>query len=134
MYKVLLIEDDEILLRMYRRLLLYKGGYEVEIAENAKTGFAKAKNFKPDIIFLDVIMPDMNGLELLKKLKKTQETKNVPVILLTNLGVQKELDKAIKDGAARYIIKNDSEPNEILLVAKEVLVENSRRQAAPKNS
>ena len=124
MPKVLLIEDDNFLSRMYSRVFSYKG-YEVETAENAKVGLAKAKSFKPDIIFLDVMLPDENGLELLKKLKKTEVTKNMAVVLLTNLGIQKELDRALESGASRYIIKNDRDPSEILLIAQEVLAENS---------
>lgn len=126
MAKVLLIEDDEILSRMYKKLLTYNG-HDVETAHDAKTGLDKAESFSPDIIFLDVILPDMNGLEVLEKLQKSKKTKDMAIILLTNLGLKEELEKALKNGASRYIIKNENDSGEILTVMREVLTEKNIR-------
>lgn len=120
--RVLLIEDNEFLSRMYKKLLAYSG-YQVGVAQNAKIGLEEAINFHPNIIFLDVMLPDMNGLEVLKILKKNRETSNIPTILLTNLGLHEELEKALKIGALKYMIKNEFDPHEIVKVVQEVIDE-----------
>lgn len=120
MHKILLIEDDDIMSRMYKKLFTYKG-YDINVAENGEEGFRKAKQFKPDLILLDVMMPKMNGFETLDKLKTEAKTKNIKVILLSNLGLQEELDKAIKKGAIKYVIKNENSPSEVLEIVNSFL-------------
>ena len=119
MIKILIVEDDHLLSRMYKRILVF-GGYEVEIADNGEDGFKKAKSFKPNIILTDVMMPKMNGFTLLKKLKKNPETANIMVVMLTNLKIKKDVDRAFDDGALRYVIKNEHEPKKILDVVREL--------------
>jgi DNA-binding response OmpR family regulator len=85
---------------MYKRVLSYNR-FKVETAGNAEFGFIKAKSFKHNIILLNVIMPKMNGLQLLK-IKKSKQTQDIAVILLTNLGLQEEQDKALNNGVSRY--------------------------------
>jgi CheY-like chemotaxis protein len=124
MYKILLVEDDEIMARMYKRLFKYKG-YKIEIAKDGREGLVKVRNFDPDLILLDVMIPHLNGIEVLGKLKSNTKTKHIPIILLTNLGIQEELDKAVKIGIVRYIIKNDHTPEEVFKIAKDVLEKSS---------
>jgi two-component system, OmpR family, alkaline phosphatase synthesis response regulator PhoP len=126
-HKVLLIEDDEMVLRMYKKLFTYKG-YSLEVARNGELGIKIAKKFKPDLILLDVMLPKMNGLEVLEKLKKDSKLKKIKVVLLTNLGMQDELDKAVENGAVRYIIKNDHVPNEVFKIAEEVIFQKKAKQ------
>lgn len=131
MKKILLIEDDEILGRMYQKLFAFEG-YSVDMATNGIEGFEKAQKLLPDLILLDVMMPRLNGIRLLKKLKSSPATQNTTVILLTNLGIQKELEKALKNGAARYIIKSDNDPKQVFVMVKEIL-DKTNRQIAGRN-
>ena len=118
--KILIVEDDEVLGRMYKKLFEFKN-YDVNLVQDGLSAFSQAKKFEPNLILLDIMMPKMNGLEVLEKLKKDNETKIIPVILMTNLGIQEELDKAINNGALRYIIKNDHQPEDIFKIVEEIL-------------
>lgn len=120
MLKILIIDDDEMMSRMYKKLLSFNG-YVVEIAVDGKEGFKKANINRPDLILLDIIMPKMNGLDLLFKLKNDSKIKAIPVILLTNLGINEELKKAVEKGALGYVTKSDHEPSEVLKIVNRVL-------------
>jgi len=85
MAKILLIEDDGLMSRMYGRLFTYEG-YDVEVADDGEAGFVKAKEFQPDLILLDVMMPRMNGLELIKKLKEDERTRDIMVYYVNEFG------------------------------------------------
>ena len=98
MRQILIIDDDQMLTRMYKRLFSYKN-YKVKVIEEGHLAIQEAKKFKPDLILLDVMLPKMNGIEVLSKLKANTITKHIPVILLTNLGIQEKLDSAITKGA-----------------------------------
>jgi CheY-like chemotaxis protein len=124
MAKILLIEDDGLMSRMYGRLFTYEG-YDVEIAADGEAGFVKAKEFQPDLILLDVMMPRMNGLELIQKLKQDDRTRNIDVILLTNLGIQEKLDEAMSYGAVACITKSNHSPDEVIKLVKDVLSKKS---------
>ena len=113
MPKILLVEDDGLMSRMYGRLFTYEG-YTVEVAADGEAGFVKAKEFQPDLILLDVMMPKMNGLELIKKLKEDERTRNIILVLLTNLGIQEKLDEAMRLGAMGCIIKSNHSPEEVV--------------------
>jgi CheY-like chemotaxis protein len=105
---------------MYGRLFSYEG-YDVEIAADGEAGFVKAKEFQPDLILLDVMMPRMNGLELMQKLKEDDRTRDIIVVLLTNLGIQEKLDQAMQLGAAAIITKSDHQPEEIIKIVTNLL-------------
>ena len=125
MIKILLVEDDALMIRMYRRVFTH-AGYMVDIAKDGQEGWEKVKANPPDLILLDVMMPMVNGLELLKKLKADPKLKEILVVLLTNLGIQGELDKAIKEGAVEYIIKSNHPPGEVMQMIKEILNKNHK--------
>ena len=113
MKKILLVEDDLPLLRMYQRILTLDG-YIIETATDGIAGYEKALVFKPDLILLDVMMPKMNGLQTLEKLKQNQQTQKIPVFILTNASSMDETQAAEKLGADKYLNKSVYEPNEII--------------------
>lgn len=103
--KILLVDDDPMIIRMYSRKLQHDG-YIVNLAFNGEEGLQSAKEDKPELILLDIMMPKMNGIEALKKIKADPALKDIPVVILTNLGDRPEDVKKAKDlGAAEYIVK-----------------------------
>lgn len=120
MPKVLLVEDDEMLHTMYTQKFT-KEGYEVVSAYNGAEGVAAAETNKPDVILLDIIMPKMDGFVALKKLKKNDATKAIPVILLTNLGQEEDIRKGRELGATDYFIKANHTPQEVVDKVNEVM-------------
>lgn len=125
--KILIIEDDPLISRMYEKIFRFEGIPAV-MANNGEEGLEKAKAEKPTLILLDIMMPKMNGLEVLGKLKEDPETKTVPVIVLTNLAGQNDAETALAKGAVKYIIKSEHEPKEIADMVKEVLAGYTRDQ------
>lgn len=113
MTKVLLIEDEELLLRMYRTKLELEN-FEVEIATDGEEGLAKARKFKPDLILLDIIMPKLNGIEFLKRIKAEPELKELPVVILTNASVDASIKECLELGASGYIVKSDNTPSQVV--------------------
>src|SRR5688572_17881275 len=84
MTKILLVEDDELIYRMYIKAFEHEG-FETEVATNGKEGLEKVESFGPDIIVLDVMMPEMNGVEMLAKLKENEKTRDIPTVVLSNM-------------------------------------------------
>lgn len=124
MAKVLIIEDDPLIQRMYQKIFTFEN-YEVQVASNGEEGLEKVKTSQPDAILLDVMMPVMNGLEVLDKLKSDPKLKPVPVIMLTNLADEKDAETALSRGAVKYIIKSDYDPKQVLDMVKEILAGNN---------
>ncbi|PIP21591.1 MAG: two-component system response regulator [Candidatus Nealsonbacteria bacterium CG23_combo_of_CG06-09_8_20_14_all_40_13] len=111
--KVLIIDDEETILKMYgTKLSMAK--IEVLTSEDGQKGIEMAAKEKPDVILLDIIMPNINGLDVLKMLKIRDETKNIPVYLLTNLPQEASGEKAKELGAAGYMVKAEFEPQKLL--------------------
>lgn len=120
MKKILLIEDNEYMGRMYQNLLGLEN-YLVSWAKGGEEGLEKAGSLKPDLILLDVIMPKINGIQVLQKLKDSDDTKNIPVVILTVVGEQDIIDKALKLGAEGYIIKSTVDLNQLISEIKSYL-------------
>lgn len=118
--KILIIEDDPFLSEMYVEKL-NQAGFEPEVAADGKDGMTKLKSLKPDLVLLDIVLPKMDGFEILKKLKADAGFKNVPVILLTNLGQKDEVEKGLALGADEYIIKAHFTPTAVVAKVKELL-------------
>jgi two-component system, OmpR family, alkaline phosphatase synthesis response regulator PhoP len=116
--KILIIDDEEPIIRMYSEPL---SDYNVLSAADGEAGLKVARSEKPDLIYLDIIMPKMNGLDVLKKLKESDETKEIPVILLTNLPEEASKDKAVALSAHDYFVKVNYEPDKLAEVTKEIL-------------
>ena len=118
--KILLIEDDPFLLSMYSTKFEIEG-FSVACADDGTKGLKMAGVESPDIILLDVMMPKMNGFEVLEGLKKQDITKTIPVILLTNLNQKNEIERGLALGANDYLIKAHFMPSEVVEKIKQVL-------------
>ncbi|NIA11588.1 MAG: response regulator [Nitrospiraceae bacterium] len=118
--KILIIEDDTFIMDMYGTKF-NMSGFEVLKAEDGVKGIKVVKKEKPDIIVLDIIMPQMDGFETLKVIKNNQELKSIPVILLTNLGQRENIEEGLKLGADDYIIKAHFTPDEVVEKVEKVL-------------
>lgn len=104
---ILLVDDDPLIIRMYQNRLS-TDGYKVCTAQNGEEALAEVAKEKPALILLDVMMPQMNGVETLKVLKKEEHTRDIPVIILTNLGDREEdVQNAKKLGALEYLVKSE---------------------------
>ncbi|MBU1255311.1 response regulator [Patescibacteria group bacterium] len=120
MKKILIIEDDPFLSEMYVAKFS-KNNFEVEVAIDGEAGLAKVKEFIPDLILLDIVLPKMDGFEILKKIKSDSKFKNIPIVLLTNLGQNSEVEKGMSLGANEYIIKAHFTPTAVVAKVKEIL-------------
>lgn len=118
--KILMVDDDEALLTVFSTALK-KHGYEVITAPNGQQGLEKAKNEKPDFIFLDQVLPDIQGNEVLKTLKDDLATKIIPVAMLSNFGQNELIQKAINTGAADYILKYLIEPDDLDIKIRDLI-------------
>ncbi len=120
MTKIAIIEDDPVINQMYR-MKFEADGFEVQIADNGKRGVELAEGFLPDLILLDLQMPHMDGAEALTHIRAHDWGKNIPVIILTNLG-EEEAPKSLRAlGIHSYIVKADLTPRQVVSRAKEAL-------------
>lgn len=113
---VLMIEDDELLAKMYG-LKLEMAGYDVLLAHNARDAQSIAQENTPDVVLLDILLPKVNGLTVLKDLRKSPKTMHCPVIILTNLtGSEVDMDEEVADalGVVAYLVKSKVTPERVL--------------------
>ena len=115
--RIIIIEDEEFLLEIPAKKL-EESGYEVFQATNGKKGLELIKKEKPDLILTDLVMPVMSGFELMEELKKDEELAKIPVIVISNSGSQREIERSFALGAADYITKTDFNPWEIVEMIK----------------
>lgn len=118
--KVLLVEDDSFISKMYETKLTLKN-FEVVTAADGEAGVRLAQTEHPDIILLDIMLPKMDGWQVLEYLKEKDEVKNIPVLLLTNLGAQEDIERGLKLGAADYMIKAHFIPSEVIDKIKQLV-------------
>lgn len=118
--KIALVEDDSFLANMYETKLNLEG-FEVKKALDGEAGVALIREEKPDVILLDILLPKLDGWEVLKSVKKDAAVKDIPVILLTNLGQEEDVQKGLDLGAVDYLIKAHFVPQEVIEKIKEVL-------------
>ncbi|KKR39331.1 MAG: Response regulator receiver domain protein [Parcubacteria group bacterium GW2011_GWC2_40_31] len=120
-YKILIIDDDRLLLDMYATKFKEEK-FDVDIAVGAKEALDKIKNgASPDIILLDIVMPGMDGFELMAEIKKENLAKDSKIIFLTNLGQKEDINKGMSLGALDYIIKAYFTPSEVVNKIKDIL-------------
>lgn len=120
MTKIAIIEDDSVINQMYR-MKFEADGFEVQVADNGKAGIELAENFLPDLILLDLQMPEMTGVEALQVIRSNNWGKTIPVIILTNLGIE-ESPKALRElGIHSYIVKAELTPSQVVARVKEAL-------------
>ncbi len=113
MKKILLIEDEEIMVDLLQKKLT-KEGYEISVARDGEEGLRVARETKPNLILLDIVMPKMGGFEVMEGMAEDKELKKIPVIVISNSGQPVELDRAQKLGAKDWLIKTDFDPREVL--------------------
>jgi len=111
--KILLIEDDPFISDVYITNLR-NGGFEVSLASDGKRGLELIKKEKINLILLDLLLPKIDGFAVLKKIKKEPSSKNIPVIILTNLGEKGDIEKGKKLGAIDYLVKINFTPKEVI--------------------
>ena len=111
--KLLIVEDDPYVRRFYERLFSFQK-YEVIYAENGKAGLEKAKAEKPDLIVLDIILPDISGLDVLKELKNDSELASTHILMLTNIQDDVTIRRATELKADGFIVKSNTAPETLL--------------------
>lgn len=129
--RVLVVDDDQTLLDMYKERLT-ASGYEVVTASDGRQALAKAIDYLPHCILLDILMPQVNGFDVLENIRSTEETKNIPVIMLTALVQDSNRQKGLAEGADDYIIKSETMPGEV--IAKIETVIKKRKEALQHNA
>jgi CheY-like chemotaxis protein len=111
--RILLVEDNDMLTNAYM-MILERGGNEVVLARNGKEALVKLKSFSPHVILLDMLMPEMDGLQFMKKLKSTKQEISFKIIILTNLGDEPMVKEALSLGASDYVLKAQMSPTGLL--------------------
>lgn len=117
---ILLVEDDTFLSGMYVTKLTIEG-FNVQLATDGEDAVRQAKAVLPDIVLLDIVLPKKDGFHVLEEIKNEETTKNIPVILLTNLGQKDDVDRGLQLGAADYLIKAHFMPSEVVEKVKEII-------------
>lgn len=118
--KILIIEDDKFLRELIAQKIV-KEGYDISEAIDGEEGIKKIKEEKPDMVLLDLILPGIDGFEVLSKMKEDPFLAQIPVIILSNLGQKDDIEKGLKLGAADYLIKAHFTPGEIIEKIKTIL-------------
>ncbi len=131
MAKVLIIEDDPLMFRMYQKVFQL-ANHQVVVTTNGEDGISQAKEGDFTVILLDVMMPKMNGLDVLKQLKADHATEATPVIILTNSVSDKVIKAAMSMGATEYILKSDHDPMDVVKIVEQVLEKEKKPAPKPK--
>ena len=120
MKKVLIIEDDEIVANIYRNKFLVEG-YQVEVASNGEAGFESARRFRPDAIILDLILPVVSGLELIKRIRADPDLEKLPIIVFSNTYLSTLVQEAWKAGATKCLSKANCTPRVLIDVVRSAI-------------
>ena len=119
MKSILLVEDDPFLIDIYTTKFK-KVGFSLEVATDGEEALRKLNEKKPDLLILDIVLPQIDGWEILKKIQADEKLKMIPVIVLSSLGQKEEVEKGIKLGAIKYLIKAHYTPSEVVKVVKDI--------------
>lgn len=123
MTKIAIIEDDPTISQMYR-MKFEADGFDVRMASNGKIGVDVVKSFKPDVILLDIQMPEMDGAEALKHIRADKNSRDTPVIVLTNLGEEESPSEMRELGISGYIVKANNTPRQVVAHVKSAISQN----------
>ena len=119
-FKILLIEDEDIIIDiLYKKLI--REGYDVVVARNGREGLEKMQEWLPDLVLLDMVMPLMSGLDVLKAANQDPKLRDIPVIIVSNSGQPVELSRAQELGARDWLVKTEFNPQEVVDKVKNVL-------------
>ena len=113
MKSILLVEDDPFILDIYTTKLK-QSGFNVDTAQDGEAAIRKLEENKPDLLVLDIVLPQVDGWEVLRRIKANQELKDLKVIVFSNLGQKEEIEKGMKLGSVKYLIKAHYTPSEIV--------------------
>ncbi|HCM36619.1 MAG: hypothetical protein A3J30_01805 [Candidatus Wildermuthbacteria bacterium RIFCSPLOWO2_02_FULL_47_9c] len=122
MKKVLVVEDEQLIADLLQKKLI-KEGYYAFAAGDGEAALQQIREERPDIVLLDIVLPRMNGFEVLAELRKDEELRKIPVIIISNSGQPAEIEKAREAGVRDWLIKTEFDPQEVL--------EKVRRQVGP---
>lgn len=120
--KVLIIEDDKFLLKLYSDELT-REGFEVSKASTGEEGLSRVEAEAPDLIILDLILPSKNGFEVLSEIKLDSESEDIPIIILSNLGQEEDIERGLELGADTYLVKTEFSMSKLPEVVKEQLAQ-----------
>lgn len=129
MPKILIVEDDQFISKMYTKKFQL-AGYEVEVEYDGESGITKMESFLPDVVIMDVMMPKLNGIEALEKMKTNAKIKHIPVLILTNLSGTEDAQTAVQKGAVEYLVKSDFTPAQIVEKINSIIGNSSAAKAA----
>ncbi|MFH1451260.1 MAG: response regulator [bacterium] len=118
--KILLVEDDPFLIDIYSTKLR-SNGFEIDVAHDGEEALRKITERAPDLVLLDIVLPRVDGWEVLNRIKKQSQFKDLKIIILSNLGQEQEVRKGLELGVAGYLIKSHYSPSEIIAEIKKVL-------------
>jgi len=110
---ILLIEDDPLLVRMYKDKFENEG-FKVSVSDNGEEGLTLVQNERVDMIILDILMPKLSGLDFLRRLRQNGKTKDIPVIVLSNLSQREDQEKALNLGVKEYLLKANLTPSQVV--------------------
>lgn len=120
MKNILLVEDDPFLIDIYSTKLK-EGGFEVEVVSAGEKVLDKILEKQFDLLVLDIVLPQMDGWEILRKIKEKTKLKSLPIIILSNLGQKEEVEKGLRLGATKYLIKAHYTPSEVVSEIRKLL-------------
>lgn len=131
-FKLFFVEDDVLMLRMYQKFFTQEG-FDVSFAVNGAEAIVELEKMQklPDLIILDVMMPELNGIEVLKILKESPKYKTIPVIIWSNLSREGDIEKALSMGAVLYLIKSEYMPQEVVAKIKEFIQAYKKKNGIP---
>lgn len=118
---VLIVDDDQFLLEMYA-LKFKEEGFAVEIAETGRDALMKADEVKPDIILLDVVLPEMDGFAVLQKLREGKKSDLPLIVMLTNLSQKDDTERGLRLGVDDYVVKAHFTPSEVVEKVRKLLL------------
>lgn len=120
MKKILLVEDDPFLVDIYT-IKFKEAGFDVDIAMDGAMALAKTKEAGIDLVVLDIVLPETDGWEILRKIKSDEKTRDLKVMFLSNLGQKDEVEKGLKLGAVKYLIKAHYTPSQVVTEIKKII-------------
>ena len=121
MPKILIVEDDTFLSKMYYDKLSREDAFDVQTAESGERALTLMRELKPDAVLLDIMLPDINGVRVLKEIKKDPVLRKVRILMLTNLNEKEYITEALALGADGYLIKAHFTPSEVVDKIKQLL-------------